>query len=133
MYFADSHIRTIFAFRFVREEGLLLERRVFATFAERDGIPDGATTDEEGCLWSAAFGAGQLIRFTPDGKVDRRIQMPVSRPTSCSFGGSDLRTLFVTSATHGLSAAERQKEPLAGGVFALDVGVAGRREPRYGG
>jgi sugar lactone lactonase YvrE len=95
------------------------------------GHPDGATIDAEGCLWSARPGGGCLARFTPDGHLDRLVLLPVSRPTSCAFGGSDLRTLFVTTSRQRLSAEELATEPLAGRLLALDVGACGIAEPSF--
>lgn len=95
--------------------------------------PDGAALDEEGCLWSAQWDGGRVVRHAPDGRVERAIELPVSRPTSCAFGGPDLRTLFITSARDGLSAEELAAQPLAGSVFAADAGVRGVSYPRFAG
>ena len=88
-------------------------------------VPDGATVDAEGFIWNARYKGGCLARFAPDGRLDRLIELPVSQPTSCAFGGPDLRTLFVTTATQKLSESELESQPLAGSLLALDVGVAG--------
>jgi len=133
MYFADSHERTIYAFDFDAAAGTMSRRRAFATYRAGDGIPDGATVDAEGYLWSAGIGGGRLFRFAPDGRLDRELVMPVTQPTSCTFGGPGLATLYVTSAAMRLSDAERERQPLAGALFALDVGVRGLEEPRYQG
>jgi len=125
MYVADTRRGTIDAFAFDADEGTLSARRVFADLAALAGGPDGACVDREGCLWSAIFDGGALLRLTPDGRIDRVVRMPVSKPTSCAFGGDDYRTLFVTTASRGLSASRLAAEPLAGRVLALDVGVAG--------
>jgi len=68
---------------------------------------------------------GCLIRYAPDGRMDRVVRLPVSRPASCAFGGPGWRTLLVTTATRGMDEAQRRAEPLAGRVLALDVGVGG--------
>lgn len=83
------------------------------------GVPDGSAIDVDGCLWNARWGGGVVLRITPDGRVDRTIQMPVLRPTSCAFGGPNLDILYVTSATHGIDDAERTAMPLSGSVFAV--------------
>lgn len=95
------------------------------------GKPDGATVDSDGCIWSTRFGAGCLARFTPTGRLDRLVALPVSQPTSCTFGGPDLRTLFVTSATQRMAPEALAAEPLAGAVLALRPGVQGVPEPPF--
>ena len=73
------------------------------------------------------------MRLRPDGTIERKIRLPVSRVTMCAFGGPDLRTLYITTASGGMSAAELEREPLAGGIFALDLDVEGLPEPRFKG
>lgn len=131
MYAADSHTREIYAMDFDADNGTVGGRRLFARFDEGMGLPDGATVDADGCLWVAAIHGARVLRFTPAGRLDRVVPMPVSQPTSCEFGGADLRMLYVTSARMRLDDAALAREPLAGSVFALDVGVAGLPEPRY--
>jgi sugar lactone lactonase YvrE len=133
MYFADSPTRVIYAFAFDLASGQLGERRVFATITEGSGVPDGSTVDAEGFLWNAEHGGARLVRYAPDGRIDRIVPLPVSQPTCCGFGGADLRTLYVTSASEGLSAADLEREPLAGRLFAIDVGVRGLPQARFAG
>lgn len=133
MYFADSWTQTIFRFDFDPECGTLHNRRIFAEVPAGSGIPDGATVDAEGFLWSANFDGGCITRYAPDGSVDRVVRMPVQRPTSCAFGGKDLSILYVTSASMNLANEQRGATSLAGGLFALDVGVKGLPEPRFAG
>ena len=102
-YFADTLLGTIFAYDFHLETGTLANRRVFATTNDQPGAPDGSTVDEEGYLWNAQWGGWRLVRYAPDGRVDRIVDLPVQQPTCCMFGGPDLRTLYVTSASIGLS------------------------------
>ena len=132
MYIADSHVHEIYAMSFDGSSGRIGERRLFARLDAEMGMPDGATVDVDGCLWVAGIGGGQVLRYTPAGKLDRAIDLPVSQPTSCEFGGSDLATLFVTSARMKRDDAALQKEPLAGSIFAIDAGTRGLPEPRYG-
>ena len=104
--------------------GALGPRRTFAHGFER-GAPDGSCLDAEGYLWNARWGGSCLVRFAPDGRVDRVLELPVTNPTSCTFGGPDLRTLFVTSARFGLDAGHLAVAPAEGGLLACDVGVGG--------
>jgi sugar lactone lactonase YvrE len=134
LYHSDSRQNTIWRYAFAPATGQATERRVFATVdPEREGRPDGAAVDAEGCYWSAGVGAGRLTRYAPDGCVDRIIQLPVRFPSMCAFGGPELDVLYLTSAREFLSPAELEEEPLAGGLFALRPGVKGLAVPRYGG
>ena len=91
-------------------------------FADFDrGVPDGSAIDADGFVWNARFGGGCIVRVAPDGRIDRIVELPISNPTTCAFGGADLRTLFITSASIHLPRPER----LAGSLFALDAPVAG--------
>lgn len=130
MYYADSPTYTIFAFDFEPETGAISHERVFAH--HQAGFPDGLTVDAEGYVWSARWDGWQVIRFAPDGTIDRVVEMPVQRPTSCIFGGPALNQLFVTSASAGLNEAELARQPLAGNVFVLDVDVPGLPEALFG-
>ena len=132
MYWADSLDRTIWAFPYSPETGAIGQRRVFTT-TDASEVPDGATVDADGYLWSARYGGSRVVRHAPDGAVDRVITLPASQITSCAFGGTNLSTLFITSATQNMSADQRAAEPEAGHLFAVDVGVKGLREPRYAG
>lgn len=130
MYFADSLSQTIRAYPFDPMSGRLGEGKDFAR-VEPPAIPDGATVDAEGFLWSAEYDGWRLTRYAPDGRVDRRIDLPVQRPTSCAFGGSHFETLFVTTATQKLTPEELKAQPFAGALLALDVGAKGLSEPRF--
>ncbi len=90
-----------------------------------DGIPDGAACDTDGGYWCAVHGGGRLRRYTRDGAVDRDIPLPVSQPTMCAFAGEELDVLYVTSASHGLSAEQHRREPLAGALLRLRPGRRG--------
>ena len=133
MYFTDSKIRTIWTYEFDAATGNLGERRVFATLSSDDGMPDGLTVDSEGFVWSAIWDGWRVIRFAPDGSIDREVKMPVQRPSSCMFGGSDLRTLYITSACVELQWSDLKNGPLAGSLFALEPGVAGLPEVPFAG
>ncbi len=124
-YFADSRIQTIFAFNFNKVTGHVSNRRIFATTLGQSMAPDGSAMDREGYLWNAQWGGSRVVRYAPDGQIDRIITLPVSQPTSCAFGGPGLSTLYITSARTGLDAGQLAREPLAGSIFALDAGVEG--------
>ncbi|MBV8913035.1 MAG: SMP-30/gluconolactonase/LRE family protein [Acetobacteraceae bacterium] len=126
-YLAHSQDRVIYAFAFELETGRLGSRRVFARVS--NGVPDGAAVDEEGAYWCAMHGAGCLRRYAPDGSLLRSVPLPVSQPTMCAFGGPDLRTLFVSSASDHLSPEQHAREPLAGSLFRFDPGVRGLPKP----
>ena len=131
MYVTDSTIRTIWAYEFDGPSGDLGPRRVFARLASEDGLPDGLTVDQEGYVWSAIWDGWRLLRFDPNGNVERELRLPVQRPTSCVFGGENFETLFVTSASDELSNAELAQGPLAGSLFAVRAGCAGLPEGKF--
>jgi L-arabinonolactonase len=133
LYFADSRRRAIFACDLDIDEGTVRNRRRFVSTEDVHGVPDGATVDADGCLWSCQFESGTIRRYAPDGRLDRVLALPVSRPTSCSFGGEKLDRLYVTTATFRLPPEKRAQEKGAGGVLALEVGVRGLPEPRFAG
>ncbi|NIO10982.1 MAG: SMP-30/gluconolactonase/LRE family protein [Deltaproteobacteria bacterium] len=134
MYFAESFRHCIHAFDFDPAEGVVTNQRVFATVDENSpGVPDGLTVDAEGCVWSAQPGLGQVVRYSPTGKVECVVELPVPRPTSCIFGGENLEILYVTSATEMLTAEQLAQAPLSGGIFAMVPGVRGLPEPRFAG
>ncbi|WP_158600842.1 SMP-30/gluconolactonase/LRE family protein [Teichococcus wenyumeiae] len=133
MYFSDTPAGIIYACDFDAATGRMGERRVFHDGKDVPGQPDGGTVDAEGCLWSARFGGGGVARFRPDGSLDGFLPLPAQKITCCAFGGPELRTLFITSATEGLSGEEKQAQPLAGRLMALEPGVAGRLPRRFAG
>jgi sugar lactone lactonase YvrE len=132
LYLSDTRKSLIFAYDCDAAAGRLGERRIFADLGAFPGGPDGATLDLDGYLWSAQWDGGCLLRFDPEGRIDRIVTVPVSKPTSCCFGGPDYRQLFVTTATRGLSEERRRLEPLAGRVLVLDVEVGGFPPARFG-
>lgn len=132
-YFADSAIGSISLIATDPSTGASLAPREWVPAGAVAGKPDGATVDAEGFVWNARFGAGLLARFTPDGSLDRLVSLPVSNPTSCSFGGEHLETIFITTATQGLDKSERHSQPLAGAVLAFEPGVRGLPEPAFRG
>jgi sugar lactone lactonase YvrE len=133
MYWSDSRRGRVFRFDYDSETGSAWNQRLWLETDDSLGRPDGAAMDTDGCYWSARFKGSRVIRFTPDGRIDREIHLPVSQVTMCAFGGPDLRTLFITTAREGLNAAALAEQPLAGGIFAVDPGCQGLPEPRFNG
>jgi D-xylonolactonase len=123
LYHTDTLARTVFRFD-VQADGTLANKRPFVTIAGT-GFPDGMAVDVEGYVWVALFGGGRIERYTPDGSLAASIAFPCSNITKLAFGGDDLRTVYVTTAWKGMTAAARSREPLAGGLFAFRAGVAG--------
>jgi sugar lactone lactonase YvrE len=132
MYLSDSFpaVQTIWAYDFDKATGAIVNRRVFATTHDLPGRPDGGAVDAEGCYWSANIDGSQLVRFDPDGKVERTIPLPVRKPTMPCFGGPDLDIIYVTSIRLPDSA---EVDPLAGGLLAVAAGVRGQPEPTFAG
>ncbi len=131
MYICDSPARQIYQYEFDPIKGQLGRFQIFAKILESEGFPDGLTVDSEGYIWSCHWDGWQITRYTPTGEIDSVIPMPVPRPTSCCFGGPDLKTLYVTSASIGLSASMLEDAPQSGQVFALEMEVMGIAEPAY--
>jgi sugar lactone lactonase YvrE len=129
-YLADSAKRAVY--RYVLEpDGRIIRRDDFLKFSLAQGSPDGMATDANGCLWIAFWDGGCVRCFNPDGSELRQFGLPVSRPTSCAFGGDALDQLFITSARTGLSAAQLAREPLAGNLFVTQPGVHGWTQPSF--
>ena len=126
VYFADTESRVIVRHRYDAGTGAFHDPVAFADLRGGAGRPDGATVDAEGCLWSAEVASGCVVRYAPDGRELARMRLPVSRVTSLAFGGVGHATLFVTSSSFKLTAAQQAQEPLAGAVFAAVPGVQGR-------
>jgi len=140
-YHADTFMQEIYAYDYDIETGGISNKRVFASTKDEPGLADGSTVDEEGYLWNSQVISGQLVRYAPDGTIDRRIAMPVSNITSVMFGGDTLDTLYVTSMARvdhpggqGQFKVEEKPQPQAGGLFAVTgLGVRGLPETRFAG
>ncbi|MBS4078501.1 SMP-30/gluconolactonase/LRE family protein [Pseudomonas rustica] len=130
LYLSDSHpnVQLIWAFDYDTDSGTPSNRRVFVDMNNHCGRPDGAAVDADGCYWICANDAGLVHRFTPDGRLDYSLPVPVKKPTMCAFGGSQMDTLFVASIRPG---DDHDPQSLAGGVFALSPGVKGLPEPLF--
>jgi sugar lactone lactonase YvrE len=131
MYLSDSHAsrQVVWAFDYDVDSGIPQAQRVFVDMTQHPGRPDGAAIDVDGCYWTCANDAGLLHRFTPEGRLDRSIALPVAKPSMCSFGGADMKAMLVTSISAGAPEGDR----MAGAVLMLDPGVAGMPEQRFQG
>lgn len=132
-YFADSREQTIWAFDLDIDSGDITNRRVFANLRGGHGGPDGSCVDAEGFLWNAHFGHSRVVRYAPDGRVDRTIEFPATNLTCCAFGADKLDVLYVTSARILLNAEALAAQPMAGALFAVHPGVRGLPEAAFGG
>ena len=136
LYHADTTAHRITIYDFDLKNGVIGQGKLFKQFStdksqDYGGRPDGAAVDSEDCYWCAMYEGGQLIRFSPEGEILRRIQLPVKCPTMLAFGGDDLRTVFVTSARNNRPESELAEYPLSGLVLYFRTDVPGRPEPSY--
>jgi sugar lactone lactonase YvrE len=129
-YIADSSDGWLYSYKFDLAAGLISDRRPFC-YLNGFGVPDGAAVDRDGFIWNARWGAGAVIRISPDGSLDRVVRLPVSQPTACCFGDDDQRTLYITTARFSLNSERLQAEPLAGSVFSIRLDVAGVETPAF--
>lgn len=140
-YFADTFQQTMWAYDYDLVTGSLSGKRVFASTAGETGFFDGSTVDTEGCVWNALVIGGELIRYTPDGEIERRIGMPVKNITSLCFGGAALDEIYVTSmarvrhpAVHEHFAKQLKPQFGAGSLFRIrGLGIKGLPDPCFGG
>ena len=132
MYFADSRKQAVWAYDFDIDAGTIDNRRTFIEVPEDEGVPDGATVDSEGFVWVAHMRGGRVKRYDPDGKVEREICFPVSLTSCPAFGGPDMSTLYVTTASSRFEPADFEREPDAGSLFAVETDVRGLPEPVFG-
>ncbi|RMP77264.1 SMP-30/gluconolactonase/LRE family protein [Pseudomonas syringae] len=132
-YFADTWSGDIWAYDYDNTSGAVANRRTFAKVdTSAGGAADGCTVDAEGCLWQALVYAGKLVRYTPDGQVDRIIEMPVKKVTSLTFGGPNLDTLYVTSMARPPLPRFPEDGQQRGALFAITgLGVQGIAERRF--
>jgi sugar lactone lactonase YvrE len=125
-YFIQTLRHTIYQYDFDLHEGRLSQARPFITLdPEWGGEMDGLTVDEEGCVWVAIYGKGQVIRFDPEGKRIGIIDLPVPKVTSCSFGGENRDVLFITTAREGMTEKQLRQFPLSGSLFAVKTNTTG--------
>tara|TARA_Y100000741_G_scaffold47813_1_gene32912 strand:+ start:92 stop:985 length:894 start_codon:yes stop_codon:yes gene_type:complete len=118
-YFSDTLKGTILSYNFELENGELSNKKELASFNR--GHPDGSTIDTDGCIWNCRWGGSCIVRFTPNGQVDQIIEMPVENITNCIFGGQDMKTLFVTTASN----EGKNKNELDGSLFSINLNYQG--------
>lgn len=134
LYFADSAARLIYAYDYRQSDGSVSNRRIFVHVPAEEGIPDGLAVDSQGFVWSAQWFGGCIVRYDPDGSVERRVLIPASQTSSLAFGGPDLTDIFVTSAslTDALPLAPHGYDPqvgyVGGKLFHLNLGISGKGE-----
>lgn len=134
LYFADSAARRIYAYNVDPKTALLSGKRVFVQVPRTEGIPDGMTTDRDGGVWCAQWWGSQVVRYRPDGSVDRRIPMPVKQVSSVAFGGEDYKDLYITSAgesfEHDLAPPgyDFKAKNIGGALYRTMPGAQGRAE-----
>jgi len=133
MYFTDSPRRVIYAYDFDLQSGTISNRRNFAYTPDDPAEPDGLTVDSEGFVWSAQWGGWRILRYDPDGKVEREVRVETAHVTCCAFGGPDLTDLYITTAWSGLSDDERAAQSMAGDLFILKTDIRGLPEPKFAG
>ncbi len=130
-YLTDTPRQTIYAYQFDADTGTICDRRPLITLDQEPFYPDGLTIDAEGCIWSAMWNGGCVIRFDPAGKEMLRISLPVPLVTSCTFGGADMTDLYITTASAGMSQADLKRYYQAGDLFCLETDIRGLPSDRY--
>lgn len=132
MYHTDSAVQRIYAF-VLDADGNAIDRKLFLQFKHEDGYPDGMTVDADNCLWVAFWDGWCIRRFSPEGVLLAEISVPVQRPTSVAFGGSNMEQIFISSASRDLTRSELVGQPNAGGLFSFKPGVRGIAEQPFAG
>lgn len=122
MYYTDSSKRAIYVFDYDQNSGIISNQNTFIVVPEGEGVPDGMTVDAEGYLWSARWGGGCLVRYSPDGSEERRIHFPVKNISSVTFGGKDYTDIYVTTAGGN---NRKEEGASAGALFRINLGIKG--------
>lgn len=135
LYYTDTAIRTIYAFDYNVEQGTVANRRIFVRVPDQEGIPDGLTVDADGYVWSAQWYGGCIVRYAPDGRIDRRIVTPAKQTSSLVFGGDDFMDIYVTTAAQSIAlecapegCGVDAAEGVGGPVYRYRLGVKGSPE-----
>jgi L-arabinonolactonase len=134
MYHCDTLQNRIMCCDYDARSGAVANQRMFADLAGQPGSPDGSTVDADGFVWNAQWGGSRVVRFAPDGGIDRIVDIPTEQPSCVAFGGADFGTLYVTTAHEGMSPDKRAADVLAGALLAVPLdGMRGLPEARFGG
>ncbi len=131
-FYIDTLAHCVFSYDYDLETGAISNKNYFIEFGFNE-YPDGMAMDNEGGFWIAFWGSSKIEHYDAKGLFVKRVTMPVPQPTSCCFGGADMKTLFITSAYRGLTAVQRKEFPLSGRLFAVETDVAGKIEPKFAG
>jgi sugar lactone lactonase YvrE len=133
LYFIDTPTRTVKAFKYDRDTGLLADARTVLQIPDGLGWPDGMTSDTDGCLWIAMWGGAAVTRWDPKhGRMLEAFRLPALNPTSCVFGGRELTDLYITSARKGLDRKSLREYPYSGAVFRLRTRSTGMPTFEFG-
>ena len=130
MFFADTMRETVWRFDYDKDQGKIRNQQLFLNLKNLSGKPDGACVDADGCYWLAHIYGWKVARYTPEGKLDREIQLPFPKPSMCAFGGSKLDTLYITSISTKDDKSNGENK-YSGGLFAVNPGVSGIPEPNF--
>ena len=133
MYYVDTGTRRVDVFDVDPDAGHVSNRRPFVDLGGQTGRPDGLVVDADGGVWVALWRGGAVRRYRPDGRLDHELTVPTALVTKCAFGGPGMTDLYITTAWRDLTAAEREAQPHAGGVFRAHPGVAGQPARRFAG
>jgi L-arabinonolactonase len=131
MYYSDSPRKIIYRYDFNSSSGAISNRKVFISNEGNPGEPDGLVVDSEGYIWSAHCFGGKVVRYDPDGKVERTIHLPTHGTTACTLGGKNLDELYITTSSRLLTESQRLAEPSGGDLFRIHVEVPGLPEPDF--
>jgi sugar lactone lactonase YvrE len=132
LYFADSATRLIYAYDYDIAAGSVGNRRVFVHVPREEGLPDGLSVDAQGFIWSAQWYASSVVRYDPDGKIERRVKLPAKQVSSLTFGGPQLTDIFVTSAGQSEPMPimppgyDPQTGPFGGALYHFNMNIAGQ-------
>lgn len=132
MYFSDSPEGKIWAYDYDSQLARISNKRLLYDFLEEPGLPDGSVVDAEGYIWNAEWNGYRIVRISPDGLLDRVVEVPVKNPTCVAFGGEDLKTLYITTSRLMMSESELESMPTSGSLYALDIDVEGITDSPFG-
>ncbi|MBI9097071.1 MAG: SMP-30/gluconolactonase/LRE family protein [Spirochaetaceae bacterium] len=133
MYYSCAEQGEIWFYDYDQKNSDISNKQLFHCFKDQPGLPDGSIIDSQGYLWNAQWAGSRVVRFAPDGTVDRVVELPVPNVTCLCFGGKELETLYITTARFTLSDEDLHKYPSAGGLFAVKMDVKGLKESRFKG